>query len=314
MRQPLNNNNLQFLAEGHASYAAPRAAHPRDRLHSVTGRNLTRGDALKMSESVAMHTPPVNTLLDFSGRTVLVTGAGSGLGCDIARRFAEAGAAVVVSYRSSADGAREVAAGIEADGGRAVAVQADVTAEAEVDALIDRTVRAHGRLDVVINNAGIYPMVALTEMTAGDWRETVDANLTSVFLMTRAASRHMIDRGKGGAIVNIASIEGYHPAAAHSHYNTTKAGVLMHTRAAALELGSHDIRVNSVSPGVIWREGIEDAWPDGVERWHAAAPLGRLGTADDVADACLFLASPAARWITGSDLKVDGGVTASSIF
>ena len=167
---------------------------------------------------------------------------------------------------------------------------------------------------MVVNNAGIYPMTSLADMTETDWRETIDANLTSVYLLTREASRHMIARGENGAIVNIASIEGYHPAASHSHYATSKAGVLMHTRAAALELGGHGIRVNSVSPGVIWRQGIEDAWPDGVERWHAAAPLERLGRPEDVADACLFLASPAARWITGADLKVDGGVTATSIF
>ncbi len=258
--------------------------------------------------------PPVDTLLDYTGRVVLVTGAGSGLGTGVARRFAEAGAAVVAGYRSSSGGAREVVASIEKAGGRALAVQADVTVEREVGALLERSVRELGRLDAVINNAGTYPMTPLVEMSEDDWRLTVDANLTSVFLVTREAGRRMIAQGEGGAIVNVASVEGYHPAPAHSHYATAKAGVLMHTRAAALELGRHGIRVNSVSPGVIWRQGIEDAWPDGVERWRAAAPLGRLGRAEDVADACLFLASPAARWITGADLKVDGGVMASSIF
>ncbi len=261
-----------------------------------------------------MNIPPVKNLLDFTGRTVLVTGAGSGLGTGVARRFAEAGAGVVVSYRSSAGGAREVVAAIEAAGGRAVAARADVTRETQVETLIDSATSAFGRLDAVINNAGIYPMAALAEMTEDEWRETVDANLTSVFLLTRAAGRRLIAQGEGGAIVNVASISGYHPAAGHSHYATAKAGVLMHTRAAALELGGHGIRVNSVSPGVIWRQGIEEAWPDGVERWHAAVPLERLGQPEDVADACLFLASTAARWITGADLKVDGGVTATSIF
>src|SRR4029079_17894897 len=109
-------------------------------------------------------------------------------------------------------------------------------------------------------------------------------------------------QGNGGAIVNITSIEAESPAAGHSHYNAAKAGVLMYTRAAALELAAHGIRVNAVAPGLIWREGIEEAWPDGVARWKRAAPLGRLGRAEDVADACLFLASPAARWITGASL------------
>ncbi len=270
-----------------------------------------------------MTPPPVRNLLDFTRRVVLVTGGSRGIGAGIARRFAEAGARVVVGYRSGAREAEEVVAGIEAAGGRAIAVQADVTVERQVETLVERAAGAFGRLDVAINNAGIYPLSSLVEMTESDWRATIDANLTSVFLLTRAAGRRMITGGTGGtdgtdgtggAIVNVASIEGYHPAPAHSHYNAAKAGVLMHTRAAALELGGHGIRVNSVSPGLIWRDGIEDDWPDGVERWQAAAPLARLGHPEDVADACLFLASPTARWITGADLKVDGGVTASAIF
>jgi 3-oxoacyl-[acyl-carrier protein] reductase len=115
---------------------------------------------------------------------------------------------------------------------------------------------------------------------------------------------------EAGAIVNVASIEGLQPAFAHSHYAASKAGVIMHTRAAALELGPKGIRVNCVSPGLIAAPGIEEGWPAGVARWHAAAPLHRLGTPIDVADAVLFLASPAARWITGANLVVDGGVLA----
>jgi len=117
-------------------------------------------------------------------------------------------------------------------------------------------------------------------------------------------------RGDGGAIVNIASIEGLQPAFDHSHYAASKAAVIMHTRAAALELGRAGIRVNSVSPGVIEAPGIEESWPEGVARWRAAAPLERLGHPSDVADAVLFLVSPAARWITGANLVVDGGVLA----
>jgi NAD(P)-dependent dehydrogenase (short-subunit alcohol dehydrogenase family) len=113
---------------------------------------------------------------------------------------------------------------------------------------------------------------------------------------------------RGGAIVNISSIEGLQPAFLHSHYAASKAAVIMHTRAAALELGPSGIRVNCVSPGLIDAPGLDTAWPDGVARWHAAAPLGRLGEPADVADAVLFLASPAARWISGANLVVDGGV------
>jgi NAD(P)-dependent dehydrogenase (short-subunit alcohol dehydrogenase family) len=117
-----------------------------------------------------------------------------------------------------------------------------------------------------------------------------------------------------GAIVNVASIEGTHVAPLHAHYNAAKAAVLMYTRAAAREFGQHNIRVNAVSPGLIWRHGLDLAWPDGVQRYTRAAPLGRLGTADDVADACLFLVSDGARWITGAELVVDGGVLTNTVY
>jgi len=257
---------------------------------------------------------PVDSLLDFTGRTVLVTGAGRGIGAGIVRRFAEAGADVVVSYRSSAGAAWAVAKEIETAGRKAIAVEADVTRAADVKRLVERAAQVFGRIDVAVNNAGIYPTAPLLEMTEDDWNESVDANLKSVFLVTQAVARQMAERGEGGAIVNIASIEAEYAAPFHSHYSAAKAGVLMYTRAAALELGPKGIRVNAVSPGLIGRPEIEDEWPDGVERWRAAAPLERLGDPEDVADACLFLASPGARWITGADLRVDGGVTASPIF
>lgn len=261
-----------------------------------------------------MNIPHPSQLLDFSGKVALVTGAGSGIGAGIARRFAQAGAAVVVNYRRSAEGAQAVVAAIEADGGQAVAVPANVTDPTAVTQLIAHTVEAFGRLDVLINNAGSYPLVSLLEMSEADWQEVIDANLSSVFLCTQAAAKQMIEQGNGGAIVNIASIEAENPAPLHSHYNAAKGGVLMHTMAAAQELGAHGIRVNAVSPGLIWREGIDQGWPEGVERWQKAAPLTRLGQPADVADACLFLASPAARWISGANLRVDGGVMTNQIF
>jgi NAD(P)-dependent dehydrogenase (short-subunit alcohol dehydrogenase family) len=152
------------------------------------------------------------------------------------------------------------------------------------------------------------------QMTEVEWDAVIDANLRSVAACTRAGAARMMARGRGGCIVNIASIEAENPAPLHSHYNAAKAGVIMFTRSAAAELGPHGIRVNAVSPGLIWRAGIEREWPDGVERFQAAAPLGRLGMSDDVADACLFLASPGARWITGANLVVDGGVMTHQIF
>jgi NAD(P)-dependent dehydrogenase (short-subunit alcohol dehydrogenase family) len=259
-----------------------------------------------------MDIPEVRHLLDFTGRVALVTGAGSGLGGAIALRFAEAGARVAAHYRASRTGAEALAERIGA--GRAIAIGGDLTKEPDARALVARTVDAFGRLDVLVNNAGAYPMAGILDMTPDQWDEVIAANLTSVFLGTQAAARQMVAQGGGGALVNVTSIEADNPAPAHSHYNAAKAGAAMHTRAAAQELGPHGIRVNAVAPGLIWREGLEEAWPDGVARFLEAAPLGRLGRPEDVADACLFLASPAARWITGASLTVDGGVLTRRAF
>jgi len=259
-----------------------------------------------------MDVPEVGRLLDVAGRVVAVTGAGSGLGRGIAARFAEAGARVVAHHRASRDGALALAERLGP--ARAVAVGGDLSREADAQALVGRAVEAFGRLDVLVNNAGTYPLAGLLDMTAAQWDEVVAANLTSVFLCTRAAARQMVAQGGGGAVVNVTSIEAESPLPSHSHYAAAKAGAAAHTRAAAQELGRHGIRVNAVAPGLVWREGIEEAWPEGVARYLAAAPLGRLGRPEDVADACLFLASPAARWITGASLVLDGGLSAGAAF
>jgi NAD(P)-dependent dehydrogenase (short-subunit alcohol dehydrogenase family) len=261
-----------------------------------------------------MAVPSPGELLDFSGKVVVVTGAGQGIGAGIAGRFGEAGAAVVVNYRSSEEGAKTVVERIKGLGRKAVAVKADVSGADGVEELIGATVKDFGRVDVLVNNAGTYPLASVLEMTEEEWDAMIDSNLRSVFLCTQAAARQMVKQGGGGAIVNIASIEAENPAPSHSHYNAAKAGVVMHTRAAAQELGRHGIRVNAVSPGLIWREGLDKDWPDGVQRYQKAVPLGRLGRADDVADACLFLASAAARWITGANLVVDGGVLTCTVY
>jgi NAD(P)-dependent dehydrogenase (short-subunit alcohol dehydrogenase family) len=258
--------------------------------------------------------PSFRSLLDFSIQVVIVTGSGSGLGQGIAARFGEAGARVIVHYNRSREGAEHVADAIREAGGQAVALQANVVNPDEVTRLFAATVKQFGRVDVLINNAGIYPHGSILDITAAEWDDVVNANLRSAFLCTQAAAKQMVAQSTGGAIVNITSIEAENPAPTHSHYDSAKGGVTMLTRASALELAPHGIRVNAVAPGLIWREGIEHAWPDGVERWQRTAPLKRLGLPQDVADACLFLASSGARWITGASLTVDGGVMTHQIY
>ena len=245
------------------------------------------------------------------GQVALVTGAGGGIGRGIALRFAEQGAAVAVHCRTAVAAAREVAARIEDVGARAVVLEADLRDEEECRRLVREAAEWGGGLTALVNNAGVQPTRPLPGMTAAQWREVVDTNLTGVFACTQAAAELM---RPGGSVTHIASIEASHPAPEHAHYSASKAAIVMHARSAALEYGPHGIRVNTVSPGLIDRAGLAEAWPEGVERWTRRAPLGRLGRPEDVADACVFLASPLASWITGHDLVVDGGVTAGAVW
>ena len=248
--------------------------------------------------------PPVGRLLSMEDRVAVVTGVSAGIGHGIAQRFLEAGASVVLHCRRHRTAAEVLAA--EA-GDRALVVTGDLASESAAADVASAAVERFGRLDVWVNNAGVQPVASLVAMSPEEFTTVVDSNLGTVFHGTRAAASRMVD---GGAIVNIGSIEALQPADGHSHYGAAKAAVVAHTRAAALELGPLGIRVNAVAPGLIARPGIAEQWPDGVARWEAAAPLGRLGEPTDVADACLFLASDAARWVTGAVLVVDGGVLA----
>lgn len=255
----------------------------------------------------------VDALLDLSDQVAIVTGASQGIGAAIARRLAAAGAAVIVHYRGREAQADAVCEAIQAAGGRAASKAAELTEPDDVAALIGSALESFGRLDLLVNNAGTFPVSPFLDMTYDDWRSMHAANVDTAFLCSQAAARQMRKTG-GGAIVNIASIAATSPGPDHSHYNSAKAAVVMLTQSMAQELGPHGIRVNAVSPGVIARDGIEEAWPEGVARWRARAPLGRLGDVDDVANAVLFLASPAAAFVSGHDLVVDGGVLAASVY
>ena len=215
--------------------------------------------------------PTTKELLDFTNKTVIVTGASQGIGAGIARRFAEAGANLVVHYRGGKDGADAIVEEINANKGNALAVQAELATEAGSKALIAEALKAYGQLDVLINNAGIFPIAALLGMTLEDWQAMYSANVETAMLCTKAAATNMKDAG-GGAIVNIGSVSALNPASAHSHYNSAKAAVVMLTRSAAQELGQFNIRVNTVSPGLIARPEIEEQWPEGVQRWQDQAP------------------------------------------
>lgn len=244
-------------------------------------------------------------------RAVVVTGGEGGIGRGIVRRFAAAGARVLIHYRSSAERAQAFAGELRAEGHSVETAAADLREPEQADRLIQDAVSLLGGVDVLVNNAGVQPVQPLAEMTAADWTAVIDANLNAVFWTTQAAARAMRDGGRGGSVVHIASIEASHPARNHAHYCASKAGIVMHARTAALEYGSWGIRVNTVSPGLIDREGLAKNWPEGVASWKDNAPLGRLGTAADIGNACVFLASESASFITGQDLRVDGGMSAA---
>ncbi|MEO6125203.1 MAG: SDR family oxidoreductase [Ilumatobacteraceae bacterium] len=238
--------------------------------------------------------------IDMSNMVVAVTGADRGIGAGIAARFAAAGSSLVLHHRRS---------DAPPTTDRSASVQLDLTAAGGADRLIEIAVERFGRLDAVVNNAGIQPVREFGEISAEDWDEMLATNVSAAHWITQSFVRHVRDRGGDGAVVHVASIEGHQPALGHSHYAISKAALIMHAKAAALEVGRFGVRVNSVSPGLIDRDGLERDWPEGVDRFRKAAPLARLGTPSDIGDACVFLCSPMAAWITGVDLIVDGGVS-----
>ena len=250
--------------------------------------------------------------VDLSGQVALVTGASRGIGRAMALGFAQAGASVVVSSRR-AEGVQAVADEIRALGGRAHAVAAHVGQEAAVAGLVAQAVETFGGIDVVINNAATNPHFgALLDASESQWDKILEVNLKGPFHVIRHAVPHLRARG-GGLILNIASVAGLRPSPAMGIYSVSKAGLLMLTRALAVELGPDHIRVNALAPGLIRTRFSQALWeaPDIAGRAVAATPLGRLGEPEDIVGAALFLASPQAAYITGAVLTLDGGLTES---
>lgn len=252
------------------------------------------------------------TLPDLAGQRVLITGSSGGIGGGIARRFAAAGARLALHYRGSAAPVFELVEELRDRGVEAVAVRADLTLPGSAASLIEETVTALGGLDGLVNNAGIQPLSLLAETSRAEWDDVLGTNLGAVFELSREAAAVMDDtEGRDRWITHIASIEASRPAVAHAHYAAAKAALVMHARAAALELGPSGIRVNTVSPGLVERPGLAEAWPAGVASYTERAPLGRLATSEDIGNACVLLGSAGASFITGQDLAVDGGMLAT---
>jgi 2-dehydro-3-deoxy-D-gluconate 5-dehydrogenase len=262
--------------------------------------------------------PAIASLLELHGKVALVTGAAQGFGFACARRLAEAGAAVMLGDRRR----DRLAAACErlADAGRTVAaLEADVSVEADVERLVEAAVSRFGRLDVLVNNAGVFSNFLLEHMAPAEFRRILDVNVGGAFLCTRAAAARMRDQGRGGSIVNITSIDAVHPSGSGlSHYGTSKHAIWGLTKTMALELGPDGIRVNAVAPGPSPTEGavefVAAGAPEGIDveaQWaayEARIPLRRLAHPDDVARATLFLASDLAAYVNGAQLVVDGGL------
>src|SRR6202790_3293823 len=244
-----------------------------------------------------------------SNKVAVVTGSSKGIGAGIAKGLAAEGAAVVVNYASSKEGAERVVSEIKAKGGKAVAIQGDVSKAKDVERLFAETNRAFGRLDVLVNNAGVYEFAPLEQVTEEQFHRMFGTNVLGLILATREAARNF--GADGGSVINIGSVASSLTAPTTSVYTATKGAVDAVTRTLAKELGPRKIRVNSINPGVVETEGVRAAGFDQGDlrkSIEAQTPLGRIGQPQDIAPAAVFLASSDSAWITGETLRVAGGL------
>jgi 3-oxoacyl-[acyl-carrier protein] reductase len=244
----------------------------------------------------------------FENKVAVVTGASKGIGAAVAKQLASEGASVVVNYASSKDAAERVVAEIKSKGGKAIAVQADIAKKSDIERLFTETKKAFGRLDVLVNNAGIYEFAPLENVTAENFHKQYDLNVLGIIFASQEAAKYF--GAEGGSIVNVSSIASTLAPPSAAVYAGTKAAVNSTTKVLANELGPRKIRVNAVSPGMVDTEGYraagigESEWRKLVE---SQTPLGRIGKPEDIAPAVAFFASQDSSWITGEILTIAGG-------
>jgi 3-oxoacyl-[acyl-carrier protein] reductase len=243
-----------------------------------------------------------------NGKVAVVTGASKGIGAEIAKRFARDGAAIVVNYLSSKQGADKIVAEIVAAGGKAVAVAGNVSVVSEAQAIIEAAITHYGRLDILVNNSGIYEFGSIEEITPEHFHKQFDINVLGLLLTTQAAVKHL---GEGASIINIGSVISRLTPPGAAVYTATKGAVDAITGVLARELGPRKIRVNALNPGLVETEGTHTAGVIGSEAetgYVAQTPLGRSGQPNDIASIAAFLASDDAYWLTGEQLLAGGGL------
>ena len=242
------------------------------------------------------------------GKVAVVTGASKGIGAGIAKHLAAQGAAVVVNYSSSKEGADKVVDEITKRGGKAIAVQADVAKKKDIDRLFAEMKKAFGRLDILVNNAGVFEFLPLEQVTEEHFHRHFDINVLGLLLAIQEATKYF--GPEGGSVINISSSASVSAPAVASVYSATKAAVDTITKSLAKELGPRKIRVNAINPGMVETEGVREGGflgSDFQKMFEAQSALGRIGQPDDIAPAVVFLASPDAGWITGETLIISGG-------
>jgi 3-oxoacyl-[acyl-carrier protein] reductase len=242
-----------------------------------------------------------------AGKVAIITGASRGIGKAIATHFVQQGATVAFTYHSSEEKARALEAELTAQGGSARGFKSDAAQVAEAEALVEQVMAAYGRVDIVVNNAGITDDTLLMRMSEDQWDRVLEVNLKSVFALTKAVLKPML-KARAGSIINVSSVVGVQGNAGQTNYAASKAGILGFTKSVALELGSRNIRCNAIAPGFIETEMTAALDPATVQGWRDAIPLKRGGTPDDVAQLCVFLGSDMSSYITGQTIRIDGGM------